>query len=237
MSDRALAALPRLRPALRRAGQAARSCRRCCACSTGIPTSRSSSITARSPRSPPEAGSPGRAGIAALARHPRAHVQAVGARDRSRRRLDRRRRCARYVDHLLACFGPQRLMWGSDWPVVDLAGGYRRWVAATEALLARARRRRPRRDPAAATRGGFYGLLTRLPATRAASVDVPPQLGAVRDRRRDFLDRLRRRVEHRDAFALASGAPPRAPRSGSSRAPRTCCPGGALRGSRAGARD
>jgi L-fuconolactonase len=32
-----------------------------------------------------------------------------------------------YVGHLLACFGPERLMWGSDWPVVDLAGGYRLW--------------------------------------------------------------------------------------------------------------
>jgi L-fuconolactonase len=42
----------------------------------------------------------------------------------------------RYVDHLLACFGPGRLMWGSDWPVVDLAGGYARWRGATEALIA-----------------------------------------------------------------------------------------------------
>lgn len=32
-----------------------------------------------------------------------------------------------YVEHLLASFGPERLMWGSDWPVVDLAGGYARW--------------------------------------------------------------------------------------------------------------
>ncbi|NDP41174.1 MAG: amidohydrolase family protein [Aromatoleum sp.] len=42
----------------------------------------------------------------------------------------------RYVDHLLTCFGPLRLMWGSDWPVVELGGGYRRWLAATVALLA-----------------------------------------------------------------------------------------------------
>lgn len=41
----------------------------------------------------------------------------------------------RYVDHLLDCFGPTRLMWGSDWPVVDLAGGLPRWRAATETLL------------------------------------------------------------------------------------------------------
>jgi L-fuconolactonase len=42
----------------------------------------------------------------------------------------------RAVDHVLACFGPRRMLWGSDWPVVNLAGGYARWFAATEALLA-----------------------------------------------------------------------------------------------------
>jgi L-fuconolactonase len=41
----------------------------------------------------------------------------------------------RYVDHLLEQFGPERLLWGSDWPVVCLAGGYERWLEATEVLL------------------------------------------------------------------------------------------------------
>jgi L-fuconolactonase len=41
-----------------------------------------------------------------------------------------------YVEHLVKCFGADRLMWGSDWPVVDLAGGYRRWRAASLDLLA-----------------------------------------------------------------------------------------------------
>lgn len=40
------------------------------------------------------------------------------------------------VEHVLACFGPERLLWGSDWPVVDLAGGYAKWLAAAETLLA-----------------------------------------------------------------------------------------------------
>lgn len=40
------------------------------------------------------------------------------------------------VDHVVACFGAHRLLWGSDWPVVNLAGGYEKWVAAAEALLA-----------------------------------------------------------------------------------------------------
>jgi len=41
-----------------------------------------------------------------------------------------------YVAHVLAVFGAQRVIWGSDWPVVDLAGGYGAWLAASEALLA-----------------------------------------------------------------------------------------------------
>jgi L-fuconolactonase len=41
----------------------------------------------------------------------------------------------RYVDHIIACFGPDRVMWGSDWPVVNLAGGYDAWAEATDKLL------------------------------------------------------------------------------------------------------
>ena len=40
-----------------------------------------------------------------------------------------------YVAHLLECFGPARLMWGSDWPVVELGGGLAAWRAATRSLL------------------------------------------------------------------------------------------------------
>ncbi len=41
-----------------------------------------------------------------------------------------------YVDHALSCFGAERLMFGSDWPVCLLAGGYGRVVAALEENLA-----------------------------------------------------------------------------------------------------
>jgi L-fuconolactonase len=40
----------------------------------------------------------------------------------------------RYFDFLVERFGPQRLMWGSDWPVVNLAATYQSWYAATVAL-------------------------------------------------------------------------------------------------------
>ena len=45
---------------------------------------------------------------------------------------------APYIDHLLECFGPRRLMFGSDWPVCTLAASYRDVVAvALDALVAR----------------------------------------------------------------------------------------------------
>ena len=39
-----------------------------------------------------------------------------------------------YVQHLLTTFGPGRLLWGSDWPVVDLAADYARWFNLADAL-------------------------------------------------------------------------------------------------------
>jgi L-fuconolactonase len=39
-----------------------------------------------------------------------------------------------YVDHLLKNFGPERLMWGSDWPVLNLNGDYAGWYAAAQTL-------------------------------------------------------------------------------------------------------
>ena len=40
------------------------------------------------------------------------------------------------VEHLLASFGPERLIFGSDWPVVTLRASYAQWFEAAEALLA-----------------------------------------------------------------------------------------------------
>ncbi|MGF6721440.1 L-fuconolactonase [Paraburkholderia sp. GAS41] len=41
-----------------------------------------------------------------------------------------------YVDHLLQSFGPARLMWGSDWPVLNLNGDYLLWHSVSQNLLA-----------------------------------------------------------------------------------------------------
>jgi len=40
-----------------------------------------------------------------------------------------------YVHHLLSCFGPARLLFGSDWPVVKLASSYARWLSTARILL------------------------------------------------------------------------------------------------------
>jgi L-fuconolactonase len=41
-----------------------------------------------------------------------------------------------YLDHLYTVFGSARLMWGSDWPVVDLAMNYETWIALFDDWLA-----------------------------------------------------------------------------------------------------
>jgi L-fuconolactonase len=42
----------------------------------------------------------------------------------------------RWAGFALAHFGASRLMWGSDWPVLELAASYGQWWADTQALLA-----------------------------------------------------------------------------------------------------
>jgi L-fuconolactonase len=41
-----------------------------------------------------------------------------------------------YAEHLLKSFGPERLMWGSDWPVLNLAGDYAGWLEMARDLCA-----------------------------------------------------------------------------------------------------
>jgi L-fuconolactonase len=42
----------------------------------------------------------------------------------------------RYACHLLASFGPTRLLWGSDWPVLERAGDYATWLDAASRWFA-----------------------------------------------------------------------------------------------------
>jgi L-fuconolactonase len=44
--------------------------------------------------------------------------------------------CRPWADHELACFGPDRVLWGSDWPVLELAGSYAGWWQACQQFTA-----------------------------------------------------------------------------------------------------
>jgi L-fuconolactonase len=77
---------------------------------------------------------PWRAEIAAIAAHPTAVCKMSGMATEAAPNwtaVDLKP----YVDHLLDVFGPGRMLWGSDWPVLNLAGGYSRWMDATRILL------------------------------------------------------------------------------------------------------
>ena len=41
-----------------------------------------------------------------------------------------------WFQHALDCFGPDRMLWGSDWPVVNLGAGLSGWIDITSELLA-----------------------------------------------------------------------------------------------------
>jgi L-fuconolactonase len=42
----------------------------------------------------------------------------------------------RYADHVLECFGPTRVVWGSDWPVMLLNSSYPAWLAGAKQFIA-----------------------------------------------------------------------------------------------------
>lgn len=39
-----------------------------------------------------------------------------------------------YIEHVLSSFGPERVMFGGDWPVVTMAASYREWVDALDRI-------------------------------------------------------------------------------------------------------
>lgn len=62
-----------------------------------------------------------------------------------------------YTDHMVASFGPDRLMFGSDWPVCELAASYEQVARATEELTADLSEPE-RADVFGATASRVYGL-------------------------------------------------------------------------------
>ena len=44
---------------------------------------------------------------------------------------------APYVQHIFQCFGSERVLWGSDWPVVNLVSDYSHWLTLAGKLVER----------------------------------------------------------------------------------------------------
>ena len=41
-----------------------------------------------------------------------------------------------YIDHVIECFGPDRILYGGDWPVSELAGSYLQWLTTLDRATA-----------------------------------------------------------------------------------------------------
>lgn len=63
--------------------------------------------------------------LAAVARRPDVWCKVSGLVTEADHRHWRPKDVERYLDHVFAAFGPDRLIWGSDWPVCLLAAPYR----------------------------------------------------------------------------------------------------------------
>lgn len=63
-----------------------------------------------------------------------------------------------YVDHVFQAFGPQRIMWGSDWPVCRLRAEYDAWRDAALALT-RGLTEAERAQVFGATAAAFYRIV------------------------------------------------------------------------------
>jgi len=78
---------------------------------------------------------PWREQIAALAAAPGVHCKLSGLLTEAGERASADA-LAPFAAHLLDVFGPDRLMWGSDWPVLNLAGDYAGWRAMADGFAA-----------------------------------------------------------------------------------------------------
>jgi L-fuconolactonase len=60
-----------------------------------------------------------------------------------------------YAEHIIDVFGPSRVMWGSDWPVVELNGSYASWRVAAESYVTDADERK---EVFGGTAANFYRI-------------------------------------------------------------------------------
>jgi predicted TIM-barrel fold metal-dependent hydrolase len=73
---------------------------------------------------------PWRAHIAEIAKLPNVHCKVSGLVAYADPKLWKEEDLRPYVEHVIACFGWDRVLFGSDWPVCTLSASYRQWVEA-----------------------------------------------------------------------------------------------------------
>lgn len=96
-------------------------------------------------------------GFAELAKRPNVACKLSGMATEVRGKTWDAEMLSPYIEHALDCFGPERLMFGSDWPVALLKTDYPRWVATVLDAIASLTDREQQQimhDNAAA----FYGI-------------------------------------------------------------------------------
>ena len=74
-------------------------------------------------------------GISALAALPHVHVKMSGISAYCAAGTAHKATLQPWVDHVLAAFGPKRMVWGGDWPVVNLGTGLPEWIDLSRDLL------------------------------------------------------------------------------------------------------
>jgi L-fuconolactonase len=74
--------------------------------------------------------------IAMVAERPQVHCKLSGLLTEAGDQNGKEEDLLPFVDHLIEVFGPQRLMWGSDWPVVELAAPYSDWLRQVRRYIA-----------------------------------------------------------------------------------------------------
>lgn len=74
-------------------------------------------------------------GISALAALPHVHVKMSGISAYCAAGTANEATLQPWVDHVLAAFGPKRMVWGGDWPVVNLGTGLPEWIDLSRDLL------------------------------------------------------------------------------------------------------
>ena len=75
---------------------------------------------------------PWRAHIREMAGLPNVVCKLSGATTEAEHKSWTREQLRPYIDHVIECFGPDRILYGGDWPVSELAGSYLQWLSTLD---------------------------------------------------------------------------------------------------------